>query len=541
MTTYIQDVIDTPATQREQLDENQVQNNAGGYSYPVDNFMRLRRFLVLGSEGGSYYVNQKKLTLDNMKAVKECILVDGEATVDIILEMSESGRIPKNSTALYALAAATKFGNNLTRKRAYDVMPRVARTASDMFEFISYANSMRGWGRGLRKSIARWYTEKDFRNLEYQVVKYRNRHNWTHRDVLRKAHPKAQGVLNELFAWVTQGTLPSDNLELINAYERVKTADAEEVVELIKRHRMTWEMLSSEQLTDVNIYRALFETMPINALVRNLGTLTRMGILSPMSDEVRMVRDRLTTGNLGYLHPLKVLSALLTYGNGRGFRGQHTWEPVQPIMEALDVAFNRSFGNVVQTNKRFYLGIDVSGSMGWPDLSGIPGLTPRMASMAWAMAFARREPMHHIAAFTSKELATQPKKKSNRFYWRNREDILKPVNISPNDSLKTVLQRTDRLPHGGTDCALPMLDAIKRKMPVDCFIVITDNETWAGSVHPADAIRQYRTEMNIPAKLVVVGMSSNEFSIADPNDAGMMDVVGFDTGVPEVVSDFVVN
>lgn len=33
-------------------------------------------------------------------------------------------------------------------------------------------------------------------------------------------------------------------------------------------------------------------------------------------------------------------------------------------------------------------------------------------------------------------------------------------------------------------------------------------------------------------------MVSNGFSIADPNDAGMLDVVGFDTATPEVMAGF---
>ena len=39
-------------------------------------------------------------------------------------------------------------------------------------------------------------------------------------------------------------------------------------------------------------------------------------------------------------------------------------------------------------------------------------------------------------------------------------------------------------------------------------------------------------------RLVVVGMVSNGFSIADPNDPGMLDVVGFDTATPQLISDF---
>jgi hypothetical protein len=33
-------------------------------------------------------------------------------------------------------------------------------------------------------------------------------------------------------------------------------------------------------------------------------------------------------------------------------------------------------------------------------------------------------------------------------------------------------------------------------------------------------------------------MTSNGFTLADPNDRGMLDVVGFDTSVPAVVADF---
>jgi 60 kDa SS-A/Ro ribonucleoprotein len=34
-------------------------------------------------------------------------------------------------------------------------------------------------------------------------------------------------------------------------------------------------------------------------------------------------------------------------------------------------------------------------------------------------------------------------------------------------------------------------------------------------------------------------MTSNGFTLADPNDRGMLDVAGFDTTVPSVIADFV--
>ena len=100
------------------------------------------------------------------------------------------------------------------------------------------------------------------------------------------------------------------------------------------------------------------------------------------------------------------------------------------------------------------------------------------------------------------------------------------------------MRAVDGLPFGATDCALPMLFALDREREIDTFVVYTDSETWAGSIHPAQALADYRRASGIDARLVVVGMVANGFSIADPNDPGMLDVVGFDTATPQLVSDF---
>ena len=106
------------------------------------------------------------------------------------------------------------------------------------------------------------------------------------------------------------------------------------------------------------------------------------------------------------------------------------------------------------------------------------------------------------------------------------------VNLSPRMRLADVIKRIEAIPMGGTDCALPMLWAARNKLNVSGFITYTDSETWAGNIHPAQALRQYRSEFVGDAKAVVVGMTSNGFTLADPNDRGMLDVVGFDTTVP---------
>jgi 60 kDa SS-A/Ro ribonucleoprotein len=115
---------------------------------------------------------------------------------------------------------------------------------------------------------------------------------------------------------------------------------------------------------------------------------------------------------------------------------------------------------------------------------------------------------------------------------------LKSLSISPRQRLDDVLKTVSNLPFGGTDCALPMLWAMKNKVEADVFVVYTDSETWAGKPHPAQALKQYRDKMGIAAQLIVVGMVANNFSIADPKDGGMLDIVGFDTATPQLISDF---
>ena len=77
-----------------------------------------------------------------------------------------------------------------------------------------------------------------------------------------------------------------------------------------------------------------------------------------------------------------------------------------------------------------------------------------------------------------------------------------------------------------------------RSLEVDTFVVYTDNETYAGRIHPHQALQQYRRETGIDARLVVVGMTATAFSIADPSDPGMLDVAGFDSAVPNLIGDF---
>ena len=88
----------------------------------------------------------------------------------------------------------------------------------------------------------------------------------------------------------------------------------------------------------------------------------------------------------------------------------------------------------------------------------------------------------------------------------------------------------------GTDSASPTAYALDRGREVHGFVVDTDPETGARASHRAIADDAYSS--GIEARMVVVGMGKNRFTIAEPSDPGALDVVGFDTATPQLVSDF---
>jgi 60 kDa SS-A/Ro ribonucleoprotein len=516
----------------------QVPNSAGGYAWPVSEWDRLDRFLVLGSEGGTFYVRERKLTIENARVVEVLVREQGEALVKRVVELSVSGRAATNDPALFALAMAASLGDEATRKAALAALPEVARTGTHLFHWLRFVTGFRGWGRGVRRAVADWYVEKPGRKLAYQVLKYPSRDGWAHRDALRLAHPKPTSQTQDvIFRLATSGwkgleAIPEgidpEVRSLLEGVRALGDLDPGEAATRIAELRLVREMVPTPLLRHPEVWEALLEEMPMGAMIRNLATMTRVGLVAPGSDATARVverlgnEDRLTSARI---HPIAVLAALKTYAQGRGVRGRGSWEPVAPVVDALDGAFYATFQNAPTTGKRVMLALDVSYSMS-TGVHGMDYLSCCEASAAMALVTAATEPKHMFTAFTAAFSILGP-------------SGLSTLSISPRERLDDVVRRIDRLNFGGTDCALPMLEATKRGWSVDVFVVYTDNETWAGRIHPSQALRQYREKTGIPARLVVVGMASNGFTIADPADGGMLDVVGFDTATPRLIAEFV--
>ncbi|WP_336081560.1 TROVE domain-containing protein [Nocardia sp. SSK8] len=510
-------------------DPRQVRGDAGGFVFEITPRARLRRFLTLGTESGTYYVSAATLTADNAAFV---LGYAREHTADLvreIVEISTSGRAPRANPALFALAAAASVGDLDGRRAALAALPLVARTGTHLFLFAGYAEQFRGWGRGLQRAVVNWYLDKPVDALAFQVVKYRQREGWSHRDLLRLAHPATtEDERSRLFDWICGRAPTLDGLALVDGFQRAQSAPVAQVPELVREYRLSWEMLPDAALNSAPVWEALLDNgLPQTALLRQLPRLTRLGLLDPLGSRTAAVCAQLTDLDRlrkARVHPVAALIAQRTYASGRSARGSGTWTPSAPVVEALDAAFYAAFGTVEATGLRHLLALDVSGSM-VSAISGLP-LSAREASAALALVTARIEPRHQIVGFTSAGKG-----------WQGAEGLTE-LAISPRQRLDDAVRTVSGLPFGGTDCSLPILHALDKGIEVDVFSVYTDNETWAGSVHPHQALARYRREVNPRAKLVVVGMTATKFSIADPDDAGMLDVAGFDAAVPSLLADF---
>jgi 60 kDa SS-A/Ro ribonucleoprotein len=326
---------------------------------------RLRRFLTLGSEAGTYCVPERASTVENAPATIECLKTDGLRVVRTIVEISARGGAPRNNPALFtlALAASPNFADAETMQAALRALPEVARTGTDLCNFAGFVENLRGWGRGLRSAVADWYLRKPAAELAQQMLTHQHRNGWSHRDLLRLSHPKAATAShNALFQWAVDGELGhlasreilSGDLRQVHAFELAKkSASEDEIVNLIEENRLTHEMIPSEWKNSARVWEALLPSMPYAELLGQLGTLTAVGLLQPQSPATALVVARLIDRKRianSRIHPIALADAQLAY--------RQKPAAVESVIDALKEAFHLAIENVELTGKRIQLVVE---------------------------------------------------------------------------------------------------------------------------------------------------------------------------------------
>ncbi|VDN53812.1 unnamed protein product [Dracunculus medinensis] len=481
---------------------SKVQNYAGGFVFRTNDENIVRRFLIIGSTTGTYYVSGHELTLE--RAEHLCDLIEqgkGPLILRELVDISLAGSAPKQESTLFALALCARY--------------RVCRIPTHLFTFLNYCKviAMRtgskkhstGFSRAFRAMIAKWYYDYDPERLVMHITKYGSRSGYCHMDLFRLSHIHPKISFPNEHNYLKRAFLDFCIFRISSCWEW-KIQRIEQLSGFVHEH------VPSHLLNYKEVWTALLKDMPMTAFIRNLGKMTAVGVFDE-KDSCALAVSYLTNQEKlrnARIHPLSVLVALSAYAFKSGdCLGKVECIPNEEICSGLSKCFELTFVNVNPTNKRYCVGLDVSGSMYQPASPTSTMNCIEVKTMVFASEF---------------------------------EEIFFNSNWTLQEVLGGKYKNLVSIDFGSTDCALPMIWALEKKEEFDVFIVITDNETWAGSVKPCDALCNYRKEMNIPdAKLIVLAMTATNFTIADPNDSNMLDIVGFDPSIHEMISKFVLG
>ena len=418
-------------------------------TFTVDDMTRARRFLILGCEGGTFSTEEKPLAVENAAAISRLLAQKetGVQLVDEIVQISTSGAAAKQGPTLFAAAMCAKLGDVDTRRAIYQNLTKICRIPTHLFSFVGMVEQMSsttGWGRLQQRAIASFYNDKPPTTLAQHVTKYKSREGWSHKDVLRLAHVKpgsagtstvlqyaVKGWANpemladkagddeqalaalqylravesmQALAADASGAAPAAAADADADVDATTAAAAAAAAKLIREHALVREHVPSNLLGSVAVWEALLDRMPPTALLRNLGKLSKLGVIADGTPQAAAVAAKLADPAAlvrARVHPFSILLAKATYDTGRGMKGSNEW-PVNPsISHALDAGFEASFGSVKPSGKRILQAVDISGSMAWSPVMGSEAISARVGAAALAYTTQKREPNCTTVGFGS--------------------------------------------------------------------------------------------------------------------------------------------
>jgi 60 kDa SS-A/Ro ribonucleoprotein len=516
--------------------------------FAKDLWTRFEDFLILGTTGGTYYLGEDRLTADNADVVFQAVHEDGPRAVALLTEISAARppRAPKNRACLFALAAASALGDAATVQAVKAALPQVARTTDHLSTLFGYRKQFKAKpaghgtapvsGRAWRSALAGWFLAADVNAVAWKACKARQRKTpageaLALRDILRIAHPRAgTPERRALLGWLAGNVGDAEAAAAVPAIDaflaaQAVTSDAAAIA-VVTGRGVPWEFLPSEFLASAQVWEALAGTVGMTALLRNLARMTRLGTLGPFAAANAVVARRLGDADAlreARIHPMDVFLALRVYNSGRSRPNPRqapvSWHPVAEITDALEDAYDKSFGYTEPSGRRLVVAVDSSGSMsGWQvSLGGSPLGRAYDVACAMAVQLKRIEGgnVHVIEVDTAVH--------------RSR--------VTARTSLREIA--SCRPSGGGTDLSLPFTWATRRGLRTDGFLVLTDGETWAGRVHPFQALTAYRSRYNPAARVVVAALAAVGHTIGEPGDPGVLNVAGLDASLPKVVTGFI--
>jgi 60 kDa SS-A/Ro ribonucleoprotein len=522
-------------------------NRAGGYTFKIDTWAQVRRFLILGS-AQTYYASEREMTLENAQVLLDAINEDSVALVNILKEVNtkgENGAIPapKKAPSLFAMALVQQHGDLAGRKALYDLLryKHVVRTMSDLLQFLLIIQQIHPENKipmpsGLKKAIHHFVNSWNNRDQVYQFIKYTNRSKKLNgksisiniADVLRMTHLKPRDEeQNYIFKWVVDGELPINEsaLEYLRAYEIMRsTDDVKVLLNLIDTWGFTWEMIPNTWFKDEmkverkKIWSLLLQSskhrMPLMALVRNLNRIASYGLLNDqnisdliverLNDQNDILRSRIT--------PLQMVNAFVAINK---------YNVDSVLLNAASNAYEYSFGNIGEISGKTAIFLDVSGSMvGQRGVIGAPDLTAAEAGLVFLMPFIGDNA-------TTYSFDTRVRK----------------LSVTKRTSIGETLRIAKGFSGGGTSIPSTLNYLLSEDLEYDNIIILTDNESWhpgyyGSNGHTSQSLQNYMETINKNVKVAFIPITATDSSVRDDKMTNTLECVGLDTSTIHVVTEF---
>ncbi|XP_011299477.1 60 kDa SS-A/Ro ribonucleoprotein [Fopius arisanus] len=531
---------------------------------------RFTRYLYVGKEYPVYHSGSwsavTNIALEKLPSLEE--LASSPETELLPLEKIKSalslGLIQQPETFIFALAAsARQQKSEKLRRGAYEYVSQHCKNPEHFLLFICFASRLskqqliprHGYGHGWRSAVNDWYLSQGSKDLANSVTRYKSRHGWTHKDIIKLSHlstkgspPDVQAVLKYIVLGLEKTKLEFSNesktQEVLEFIERVEDFrqcdDPVRAAALIRTHHYTLEHVNPGLMKSPDVWEALIDTMDFPLIVLNLQRIHNAGLLTAGSQ----LTDKIITAFLNKdqvlkskIRPSELLLAAKNYENPEGvpmpvkrrigrknkLKHKRISRPDKKVIEAIYSALNTSFSNVEGTGLKYLITVSTGGWRKSCQVGQIEGNIPWVVEAACILALGllRAEEKVTVSTFTGTEGLNA-----------------RPVHIEKSATFQETVERMKARSTGPPNLGKPMLWAAHHRRKYDVFVNVVDKmrEKYDFTGRAMDL---YKKKMNLPGtRLVNWVVGSTSTYMEGRNVSDVLTVCGFDVHIPRIIEAF---
>jgi 60 kDa SS-A/Ro ribonucleoprotein len=461
-------------------------NGFPAYKQPLEE--QYLQTLLTNTLENTYYADQNELLQEAAKIHDQMVQKDPEFVAKALTYARSKGYMRLQPVFGLAKLAEAKVDPKV-KELFKRIFTKVILIPPDLQDFMTIlAGSGRGQGgRMIKNTVAGWLNQY---LTEYWAIKYNGQgRGFSLGDIIQTVHPvPGSGVQGRLFKYLVTGDGEFREGK-IYAYEQLKKAvSPAEQIKWIREGQLPHEVVTGVCKMTPELWNVLVPDMPVFALLRNLNTLNRAGVLERNRE---IIEKKLADG--GVLRKSKILP----------FRFLNAFQAVDTpwTKDVLRHAVELTFANLPDIPGKTAVFLDISGSM-------------------------KGEYLRTGSVFA---LALYKKTKGHGVFWLFDTDVHDPK-ASLHDS---ILSQSEKIrAQGGTDTGAPVRALRER---VDNIIIITDEQQNTGSPFYKE-LENYRRRYNPEAMSFVIDLAPYASGMVPPSDPLTHYIFGWSDQVLQYIS-----